>query len=235
MVTKGQSKIDWRREPPVRKLFILACQVEPRGGDWREVPEKTGPNRRRLIVTTAAAKDGDSSSQPPPLVFSVTLMGDDLALLAELTPSVRAIDQKLKQLQSLDKQLQERGLSIKQESSLAEQTLRQQPRSSAQAGSAASPGGPGTTNPGTAPGATGSKNEVSDERSLQVAQMRAGLSQLERSWIRVREQWNRVREQRTVWKRMRGDAENYRSAPIRVRLGMVVDGDPLEVARIGPE
>jgi hypothetical protein len=215
---------EWER--PVRKLIIRSSEVKI-GGLWKDLADQVSPSCRQLTVGPAEEKEKEKEKAagapaPPhdPLVLSVALIEEGKKLHPELEPSVKKL--KTQRDRFHRETLQWRGQVVTKTAELdaaqrARDELplrhRQALLLAAQQGAVVSPLPPLAD---LLAQATQRIEERTTERKDVVDQYRQSL------------------EREEAQKRLETECGEYRSAPIRVRLGMIVDGEEVDIARLGP-
>jgi hypothetical protein len=209
---------DW--EPPVRKLVIRSGEVNI-GGAWKDLPDQVSPACRQL---TTSPPDVDAAGAPiaplDQLILSVSLIEQGTKLHPKLEPSHKRLTEQADRFKHETQRIQLQGRARTAEVAEAERTLRELPLRHRQATLEAAQRGEQI-----AP--LPSLRELSAPIIQRLDVLRNGIRDLE-------DQVRQSRERERAQQQLAGECDEYRSAPIRVRLGIIVDGDEVDVARIGP-
>jgi hypothetical protein len=209
---------DW--QPPVRKLIIRSGEVKI-GGVWKDLPDQISPDCRQLTTSPPEVKADDAPIPPfDPLILSVLLIEQGTKLHSKLEPSHKRLTEQADRFKKETQRLQQQQRARTAEMDQAERTLQELPLRHRQA-----------TLQAAQRGEVFAPLPPLQELSAQIIERREAL----RNEIRALEdqvRQSRAREQ--AQHQLVGACDEYRSAPIRVRLGIIVDGDEVDVARIGP-
>jgi hypothetical protein len=234
------TRIEWKREHPFRKLRILSCKVKI-NGELKDVPPKGGQNTRELVVKTLTGTGGAGPAQVPPIVLSVRLMDDSSEIRTELKPTLAQIREQAKRSDGKMRAMEEKDSELQQAIALYEETRNQRTlvvnaersRSGLTpidrgSGQSSAPNIGRRTPVGGAPATKTSGDATIDELNLLIERSRD-----ER--IKNRSQYALAREEKRALQEMKKEVENCRSLQIKAQIGMVVDGEEVDVVRIGLE
>jgi hypothetical protein len=231
---KGARPVGWKRDldRPSRKMTVRSCQVMV-GNDWRDVPPKADPNHRELTFP-ATRGDGEEDG----FILRVRLADDGSELRAEVEPSLKQFDRMLDELGRDAAGFRAEIADLKPRITAGEFNLRNEQNNRdvlvahLQLVRSQMPAGAGPLNGATpildaaqkdVDAARGRCNDLA--RDLDV--LRSRLKDAERGLAETR-------DDRKFYTQLRQDAERCQAAPIRARLGITVDGEEVDVARIGP-
>jgi hypothetical protein len=209
---------DW--EPPVRKLIIRSGEVKI-GGVWKHLPDQISPDCRQLTTSPPEVKAVDAPIPPlDPLILSVSLIEQGTKLHPKLEPSQKRLMEQADRFKKETQRSQQQERARTAEIAQAETTLRELPMRHRQATLEAA-------QRGEIVAPLPSLRELSAPILQRLDVLRNGIRNLE-------DQVRQSREREQALHQLVGACDEYRSAPIRVRLGIIVDGDEVDVARIGP-
>jgi hypothetical protein len=229
-VAERMRRIVWPRDldQPRRRLVLRSGQVRV-GGQWQEIPAGRQEDRRDLVIVAHPGEDREDD-----LRLRVAWLGDGSELQATVEPSAKKIDRKREQRRLKMDSLRNEAIALKQGPiAELEQELRRAQIEEAGREPVAIPGlvGPAATGADGRPAGPSGEAPRVDAATLisrRLGEKRAELARREADWIAIQEELQ-------VLSRMKQEAAAYQEAPIRVRLGFIIDGQPCEVVRIGPE
>jgi hypothetical protein len=211
---------DGNWEQPIRKLVIRSGEVKI-GGVWKDLPDQISPACRQLTMSPPEMQAaGAPIPALDPLILSVSLIEDSTKLHPKLEPSHKKLAEQADRFKKETQRLQQQGRAKTAEIAEAQRTLselplrhRQVTLEAAQRGELIAP--------------------LPSLRELTLQFMQR-LDVLRNETRDLADQVRQSRERENALQQLVRAGDEYRSAPIRVRLGIVIDGDEVDVARIGP-
>jgi hypothetical protein len=231
-VQQGSKVIHWERYGrPSRKLAIGACEVKTAAG-WEEIPPAGGdPNHRQRFLL---GKAGD----PPAAILTLSVrLGDDAQTLSpELSPPLGEMKERVLALEKEDKTLaadidahnnkiNKLNKNLEKLTKARDQGLEMLERAEAGA-------------PASGPAGRMTPEYIRDRiETFYEPEIKKSETELAGLYDRLRTAQRRLGEVKTEIEqqgRRLAQAEAFQKVPIRARLGIVVEGEAIDVAWFGP-
>jgi hypothetical protein len=239
-VEKVTLPIDWKGEldRPRHRLVMQACRLRDGkdGKGWRDLPPVPEPNRREFLILSKRDEDGVHD-----LSLSVSLAENGSEVRAALKPALPAIRREVRQREEEVKVLTDRIKRWEREAREGWNGLRPLDADLKEARTMlrevrAQRGDPG-------PGAPdGEEAAPLREAEARVSRLEHRREEIIKEVDRLRRERGEIEQVRTeaqgrlvIQQELRREADRYQALPIQVRLGIVIDGQECDVARIGPE
>jgi hypothetical protein len=228
-VRDGPRQIQWKESRPQRKLVIRSCQVKTNQG-WEEISESQEDRNKRVRFLVGTAADPPQTT----LFLSVNLQ-DDARVWPTLNPSTQHISDELAELNkkksALENAIQkiDKGLAEDEQKLSRLRTQGERARSLLQeARNAADP-----SLPFLGPNPVQTAFILNTEIELGIKMLNDQIVSMKLRIGQDEEQTKRLGGQISQQERLLKEARNFEKAPVRLQLGIVVDGEAMEVARIG--
>jgi hypothetical protein len=231
-VQQGPKHIPWEKYGrPSRKLAIRSCEVKTDKG-WEEIPSAGGdPNHRLRLLA------GEKDDPPLHLLTLTVRLGDDVKTLApELTPPAAkvkdlitalerednaltdGINRKIENIKNTNKRLRYLGNQKSQQTTLLAQTRIDISNNI-------------PPNPLATPEIILTNINTLD---IQIKNTDIILVGLNDRLVQDRRQHGEVKSELERQTERLKQAEAFQKAPIRVRLGITIEGEEVDLAQIGP-
>jgi hypothetical protein len=228
-VRDGPRQIQWNESRPQRKLVIRSCQVKTNQG-WEEIAESQDDRNKRVRFLV-----GTEADPPQTALFLSVNLQDDARVWPALNPSTQHISDKLTELNKnrnalenvihkLTKALAEDEQKLSQLRTQGNRARRvlQDARNAAEANL-----------PFLGPDPAQTAFALNSEIEPGIKMLNDRIFSLTLKIGQDQEESKRLEGKMGLQERLLKEARNFEKAPVRVQLGIVVNGEAMEVARIG--
>jgi outer membrane biosynthesis protein TonB len=249
-VQKGNVSIRWKEQlgRPARRVEVLSCQVQ-QDGKWCDLAEAHERNEREWTILGPTKDEVE-----PRLVLRVRLATDDTELIPSLDPSLRHIERTVRGLTSRrrDHANQVKGLRTLHSGSDAELAMMEAALPVANAALHIAEANLEATKASVrqfysefmpidnVPDVMRARHALEkaridrDRLELEIRDYSRKIPELRRNSGDASSVLKGVEETIAAERELQKEAERASQRPIRVKLGIVIDAESMEVARIGP-
>jgi hypothetical protein len=247
-VKGGPVSVPWKQtDRPARRVNLLCCQVQ-RDGKWCDLDETGESNNREWIIVPS------TEGGQPRLSLRLRLAADQTELTPSLEPSTRHIEKIIRDLTNRRGEHNDRVKGLRKLATGSGDELAEMKQALSEANAALhmaeanleatranvsqfySPFMPvdGNFQVMIARNALEKARIARDTLAAEVRDYERKLPELSRTSGNASARLEEMSAAIKAEKALRGEAGRGSQLPIRVKLGIVIDGESIEVARIGP-